>query len=57
MLAGRAGGKIRSGIHVNGGGEPVSRVGLTVQQVMGVPDDSWGKGTMFTRRPVSEVLV
>lgn len=57
MLAGRAGGKVRNGIHVNGNGEPISRIGLTVQQVMGVPVDSWGVGGMMTKRPLGEILV
>jgi hypothetical protein len=56
MIAGRAGGKIRSGIHVAGAGEPVSRVGLTMQQLMGVPVDSWGMDAMQTKRPVTDIL-
>jgi len=57
MLAGRAGGRVKSGIHVKGSGEPISRIGLTAQQVMGVPVDSWGGGAMRSNRAVSEVLV
>lgn len=57
MLAGRAGGKIRSGIHVNGAGEPISRVGLTMQQVMGVPIESWGMDSMNTKRSLGDILV
>jgi hypothetical protein len=57
MLAGRAGGRIRSGVHVHGGGEPVTRVGLTVQQAMGVAVDSWGSQSLRTSRPLSELLV
>lgn len=56
MLAGRAGGRLKSGIHVRGGGEPISRVGLTVQQAMGLPVDSWGFDAMATKRPVSEIF-
>jgi hypothetical protein len=56
MLAGRAGGRIRSGIHVHGGGEPVSRVGLTVQQVMGVGVESWGGQSLRSSRPISELV-
>lgn len=56
MLAGRAGGKIKNGIHVNGAGEPITRLGLTMQQVMGVPVESWGFDSMKTNRPVSEIL-
>jgi hypothetical protein len=48
---------VRPGVHVNGNGEPVSRIGLTVQQVMGVPIDGWGAGSMATKRPLNEILV
>jgi hypothetical protein len=56
MLAGRAGGRVKTGIHVAGNGEPVSRVGLTLQQVMGLPIDRWGMGAMQTAKPVSDIL-
>jgi hypothetical protein len=56
MLAGQAGGRLRTGLHVKGNGDPVSRVGLTVQQVMGLPVDRWGTRSMETQRPVTEVL-
>jgi len=56
MLAGRAGGRIKTGIHVAGNGEPVSRVGLTLQQIMGLPIDRWGMGAMQTAKPVGEIL-
>lgn len=56
MLAGRAGGRIRPGLHVRGNGDPVTRVGLTLQQVMGLSVDRWGTGSMETSKPVSEVL-
>jgi len=57
MLAGRAGGKVKTGLHINAPAEPISRIGLTLQQVMGVPADAWGQDAMRTRRPVSEILV
>jgi Protein of unknown function (DUF1552) len=57
MLAGRAGGRVKPGLHVAGTGDVVSRVGLTLQQVMGVPVDRWGTGKMETRKPVGEILV
>ncbi|WP_380879362.1 hypothetical protein ACFB49_21800 [Sphingomonas sp. DBB INV C78] len=56
MLAGRAGGKVKPGLHVRGGGQPISRVGLTAQQVMGVAVDSWGTDAMRTNRPINEIL-
>ena len=56
MLAGRAGGKVKSGIHVHGNGESISRVGLTLQQLMGISVDSWGMDAMNTKRPIGEIL-
>lgn len=56
MVAGKAGGRVRSGIHVKGNGDPVSRVGLTLQQVMGVQTERWGTGSLQTSRPVTELL-
>ena len=56
MLAGQAGGRVRTGLHIKGNGDPVSRVGLSVQQAMGLSIESWGTGSMETQRPVTEVL-
>jgi hypothetical protein len=57
LLAGSAGGKVKPGIHVAGAGSPVSRLGLTVQQALGMPVDSWGQGSLQTSKPISEILV
>lgn len=57
MVAGRGGGKWKSGQHISGNGDPSSRVGLTIQQVMGMPVTSWGDGAMQTSKPISEVMV
>jgi hypothetical protein len=56
MIAGRAGGRIRTGIHVAGNGDPVSRVGLTIQQALGLPVSSWGSGSMQTSKTISEIM-
>jgi hypothetical protein len=56
MIAGSASGRWRSGVHVAGKGDPSSRVGLTIQQVLGMPVSSWGDGAMKTSKPISEVL-
>lgn len=56
MTAGSAGSRLKTGIHVDGAGTPASRVGLTLQQVMGVSLDRWGTGSMETRKPIGEVL-
>lgn len=56
MLAGKAAGRITPGVHVRGNGEPISRIGLTIQQVMGVQAAEWGTGSLQTSQPVSEIL-
>jgi len=57
MTAGSAGGRIKTGIHVSAIGEPITRIGLTLQQVMGVPVEKWGQGSMQTSKPVTEILI
>lgn len=56
MTAGSAGGKMKTGIYVDGAGTPVSRVGLTLQQVYGVPVDRWGGKSMETSKTIGEVI-
>ena len=56
LLAGSASGRVKTGYHIAGESSPVTRVGLTVQQVMGIPIDKWGSGSMETKKPVSEIL-
>jgi hypothetical protein len=56
MLAGSASGRMKTGYHIAGGGNPVSRVGLTVQKAMGISIDNWGKGSMETRSAYTELL-
>ena len=56
MIAGSAGGKLRTGVYVDGIGTPVSRVGLTLQQAMGVPLDRWGTKSMETSKSIGELV-
>ncbi|MFD1613200.1 DUF1552 domain-containing protein [Sphingomonas tabacisoli] len=56
MTAGSAGGRLKTGIYVDGGGSPVSRVGLTLQQVMGVTVDKWGTKSLETSKPIKEIV-
>jgi hypothetical protein len=56
MIAGKAGGKVKTGIHIAGNGDPISRVGLTVQQIMGVSVDRWGSGSMLTSKSIPELV-
>lgn len=56
MIAGRAGGRVRPGVHVRGAGDSTARVGLTLQQVMGLNISSWGSKANETSRSISEIL-
>jgi len=56
MTAGSAGGRMKTGIYVDGAGTPVSRIGLTLQQVMGVSLDKWGAKSMETGKSLGEVV-
>lgn len=56
LTAGSGGGRLKTGLHVAAHGDPVTRVGLTVQQALGVPVSSWGTEGLATGRPFSEVL-
>jgi len=56
MTVGKAGGRIKTGFHINGNGDPITRVGLTAMQVMGVPIDSWGSRSLLTSKTISEIL-
>lgn len=56
MLAGSAGGRVKTGYHVALPGEPVTRVGLTAQIAMGVPTTTWGAASMRTSKAITELL-
>jgi hypothetical protein len=56
MIAGRAGGKIRTGFHMAGRADPITRIGLTVQQALGLQVEKWGTHAMETNRTISELI-
>jgi hypothetical protein len=56
FIAGKAGGKIKSGLHIAGNGDPCTRVGLTVQQALGLPLNNWGGGSMQTNKTIGEIM-
>lgn len=56
MIAGSGGGKVRTGFHLAGNGEPISRVGLTLQQVLGVQVEEWGTMSMATKRSIDALI-
>ena len=55
-LAGKAGGRMKTGLHVVGGGDPITRVGFTAMKIMGVPLRNWGARSLQTAKPIAEVL-
>ena len=57
MTAGKAGGRIRTGLHIVGNGDPTTRVGLTAMQAMRLPIQTWGTNSMQTSKVISEILV
>ncbi|MEM8605954.1 MAG: DUF1552 domain-containing protein [Myxococcota bacterium] len=56
MIAGRAGGAITPGLHIPGNASQTTRVGLTIQQVMGLNVERWGTLSMEATLPVNELL-
>ena len=56
MVAGNAGGRVRTGFHLAGRADPGSRVGLTLQQAMGLQVERWGVQSMETNRTITELL-
>jgi hypothetical protein len=57
FTAGRAGGKVKTGIHVDGAQGPATRLGYTIMKVMGVDTPSWGTKSNNTANALSEILV
>ncbi len=57
MVAGRAGGKIKTGLHIKMDGAPLSRIGYTAQRVMGLDIPSWGARSNNTSKEIGEILV
>ena len=55
-LAGKAGGRMRTGLHIVGGGDPITRIGYTAMRIMGVPLRRWGTKSLQTSRPITEVM-
>jgi hypothetical protein len=56
FTAGRAGGKIKTGLHIDGGGTPGCRLGYTAMQLMGVDVPSWGDKSNNTSKEIGEIL-
>jgi hypothetical protein len=57
FTAGTAGGKIKTGLHIQGGGDPGTRVGYTVMKTLGLDIPSWGRLSNTTSKEIGEILV
>jgi hypothetical protein len=56
MVIGSGGGRVRTGYHTAGRADAASRIGLSVQQAMGVQVEKWGTGSMDTNRTITELV-
>jgi len=56
FTAGRAGGKVKTGLHVDGGGSPATRMGFTAQRLMGLDVKEWGTKSNNTSKEIGEIL-
>jgi hypothetical protein len=56
ILVGGASGRHKGGSHFKVAAEPVTRISLTVQQMMGLPVGSFGLQNMVTGKPISEIM-
>lgn len=56
FTAGRAGGRVKSGLHVDGAGGPASRIGYTAMKVFGADAPSWGTKSNLTSKEIGEIL-
>jgi len=56
FTAGRAGGKVKAGLHVVGDGTPSARLGLTAMKVFGIEASSWGTQSNATQKEIGEIV-
>jgi len=56
FTAGNAQGRVKTGLHVDGGGSQGTRLGYTVMRVLGVDRPSWGTQSNNTSREIGEIL-
>ena len=56
LFAGGARGAHKAGKHIAGGGDPITRVVLTAQQLAGLQAGTFGEGAMRTTKSIGEVI-
>jgi hypothetical protein len=57
FTAGKAGGKIKTGLHIDGNNTPGCRLGYTCMRLMGLDVPSWGNQSNQTSKEIGEMLV
>ena len=57
FTAGRAGGKLKTGLHIAGNGGQGTRLGYTAMKVFGLDNTSWGTQSNNTSKEIGEILV
>lgn len=57
FTAGTAQGRVKTGLHLDGGGSPGCRLGYTAQRLMGLDIPSWGNQSNNTSKEIGEILV
>ena len=55
--AGRAGGRIRTGLHIDGDGTTGCRLGYTMMQAVGLDIPHWGDQSNQTNQEIGEIIV
>jgi len=55
--AGRAGGRIKTGLHINGAGTTGCRLGYTMMKAVGVDVPHWGNQSNQTNKEIGEIVV
>lgn len=56
FTAGRAGGKLKSGLHLDGNATAVTRLGYTAMRVMGLEVGAWGAKSNNTDKEIGDLL-
>ena len=56
FTAGKAGGKVKTGLHIDGGATASTRLGYTAMRVMGLDVPAWGTKSNNTSKEVGEIL-
>jgi hypothetical protein len=56
MIVGGANGRHKGGQHIKSAADPVTRISLTTQQLVGLPVGNFGMGDMATAKPITEIM-